>query len=502
MHNTRRLTAMTTSSRSAFESAVFHSSELVGTTPKARTSEGVYGNIVVLNPSSHAVAQIGNAEEIMDGNNRVTRFDEKYLFEIIVMYLFNGVRPTEGGGNGGLELLHYFAYIIPEADKLHVTDLRTGNKHWERMEYVRVVFDTTDFRFRVLTRKQKQTGWVDISSFLRSQFTTKLHSMVRNKDLNLEDEWKHLVGAMHDTLTDMLPKYTDRKLPEVTAWLPAKKDVQWERPLYGDVSTEAPFDLFDHLHMKFRPTPVRRRRHTEAHGEDIGTDEDSEADAAESGVTRHPFIASYWADNYMEMDSYKVARMFNGLVGYGQYLYGNDNNYAKRSHGTNFYLPLRNPGHAEVKKWLWHDVYDPEAEAKVVVQDDQAVARAPPRKYATSTDRGSVLEAELLDEGILCVTEGFKSIVARRHSATTATSEADMCSALGLPGGTSSDDAVKSNITTFFMEFDPFLLRTTRNRRRAVAITHKTTKRDARGIWDRSFWMRPCMHSTPSSTTR
>jgi hypothetical protein len=449
---------MTTSSRSAFESAVFHSSELVGTTPKARTAEGIYGNIVVLNPSSHAVARAGEEQAVLDGNNRVTRFDEKYLFEIIVMYLFNGVRPTEGGVNGGLELLHYFAYIIPEADKLHVVDMRAGNKHRERMEYVRVVFDTTDFRFRVLTRKKEKTGWVDISSFLRSTFTTKVHNMVANQDLNLEDEWAHLAGAMHDILANMLPKYTGLQLPEVTAWLPAKKDLRWERPLYGDVETEAPQNLFKNLKMHFERRPVQRHRDTEARGEESGTVADSKADAATSGVKRHPFIASYWADNYMEMDSYKVARMFNGLVGYGQYLYGNDNNYAKRSHGTNFYLPLKDPAHAEVKKWLWHDVYDPEAEAKVVVQDDQAVARAPPREYATSTDRGAVLEAELLDKGILRVTEGFKNIVERRHVATTATSVADMHSALGLQGGTSSDDAGQSKITSFFMEFDPFLL--------------------------------------------
>ena len=46
-------------------------------------------------------------------------------------------------------------------------------------------------------------------------------------------------------------------------------------------------------------------------------------------LKRSPFVVSYWADNYLEFDSYKLARMFNGLVGYGEFLYKRDNNYSR-----------------------------------------------------------------------------------------------------------------------------------------------------------------------------
>jgi hypothetical protein len=106
------------------------------------------------------------------------------------------------------------------------------------------------------------------------------------------------------------------------------------------------------------------------------------------------FLVSYWADNYLEFSGYKMARLFDGLVGYGEFLYDQDNNYSRKATNNFFVSDTTTPGK---KRWLWADL--PETDGGNI---------------CTTNDRSNVLEA-VIQGGKLFITDEFREIVARRQ---------------------------------------------------------------------------------------
>ena len=93
-------------------------------------------------------AAAGNAPgDAAAGNAPRPRVDDGYscmkrklatdrLFEVVVMYPFNGLTASTKTGDSAnsTAMMHYLAYIIPEADKLHVVDLDAHSGYMDRIK--------------------------------------------------------------------------------------------------------------------------------------------------------------------------------------------------------------------------------------------------------------------------------------------------------------------------------------------------------------------------------
>ncbi|KAJ1467145.1 hypothetical protein T484DRAFT_1756081 [Baffinella frigidus] len=390
---------MSTQFRSKFESMVFQTTG-VASNGVDNTSGSVYTWMQELHPSQvpppesvtedkrAAITKRAEAESLGSIPEEVIRIERgermfrkkletEHLFEMVVMYLFNGLTPHETGPRktnnpGTMELVHYMAYLIPEADKLRVIDRDAHTHHDQRLEHVRVIFDPVDYRFRVVTRHDTHSNWVDVCIPLRHVFTEVMKTVVTKTEVPLQYMWRRIVLAFREELIMFVASHTKTAAMEVGNWVLRKSDIQWEHTLYGagDVTTR---DLIAETTSEDPP---------------------------------RPFIMSYWADNYLEFDRYKMARMFNGLVGYGEFLYSRDNNYSRKA-VNNFYIADMG-GRFKMwdsgKKWLWadlailtHDITTPKLETT-----------------ATVIDRSSVLSAVIKD-GKLSVTTRFREMVERRH---------------------------------------------------------------------------------------
>jgi len=363
----RRRPTMSSSARSTFESMVFHSSTLVQAATTTQTAGQIYASVENIHPTGVATHSVGDS-----CHERLYKklFTPEHLFEVAVMYLFNGVKPThtpkgQEAKPGMMEVLHYLAYIVPEADKLHVTDLNGHPEHGDRMEHVRVIFDPLDFRFRVIVKKTGSAGWVDISLALRNTFIRQCTDNA--KHLPLSGLWVELVSTLRGSLVVQLAFHTGCSEPRVSKWLTAPEDIMWEVPNYGAGLTGVR-DLFQDMEDK------RSEHHAAVHAD--GNDEPRQEET--------PFIVSYWADNYLQMDSYKVARMFNGLVGYGEFLYDRGNNYTK-AHVNNFFIgssaatvdekPVRDTFRSNVTAWAARRTFQFAVSATELLRNEVEEAR-------------------------------------------------------------------------------------------------------------------------------
>ena len=286
------------------------------------------------------------------------------------MYLLNGLSAS-GPTKPGTDSLHYLLYIITEADKLHVVDLDAHPGYFERVQKVRVLFDHTDYRFRVVVQRGGgwgNHGWVDICPFLRKKFESVAGNVIP-KDEKFSDIskcWVTLVTEFRVHLLHELHRHTGVDPVTLADWVLKPEDICWEEPTYGAGGVELRNLLVDN--------------------------------GAEDVDGRSPFIISYWADNYLEFDTYKTARVFNGLVGYGEYLEDReDNHYSGADSGNNtnnFFVE-----HPE-KRWLWKDIEG---------------AKESDKTY--TADRSNVLEA-VIEKGGLTVTPEFSRMVHRRQQKT------------------------------------------------------------------------------------
>ena len=381
--------------RSSFESMVFETTGVLHGPSEVSTAGGVYGWIQRLHPS--AVSGDNPIEILADGVSNIQRgvpipektaliraepvyrrkFVMEHLFEVVVMYLFNGLKstmnvPESGSNTDTTALLHYLVYMIPEADKLHVVDMDANKHYFERMENVRVIFDHTDFRFRVIIKQGAGTaGWIDISLQLRMHFADMVKKMAPVGNIEIDEHWVEIVNKFRTHLVSSLSSHTGKSLEVVDNWVLQSRDIQWETSNYATG------------HVK---------------------DQDLIGQTNTDNVNRvKPFIISYWADNYLEFNGYKLARMFNGLVGYGEYLYSRDNNFCRKA--TNNFFVING---AE-KKWLWEDL-------PVGLEKDAVRSRASTMRQTNGVeeDRGKVLESFIKD-GKLHLTDDFRDMVDRRH---------------------------------------------------------------------------------------
>lgn len=416
MYSTRRRLTMSSCARSTFESMVFHSSTLVRAQTMTQTAGHVYG----CTPNIHPTGDAEPTEDPLHERVYKTLFTKEHLFEVAVMYLFNGLKPTHAPKEGApkeagtLELMHYLAYIVPEADKLHVTDLNGHPNHGDRMEHVRVIFDPIDFRFRVIVKRMSGHGWVDISIQLRNTFMREGMQEGSGWSGDLSDLWEPLVKQLRSSLVDALVAHTGCLEKQVSGWLTTREDIVWEVPTYGADRTG--------VRNLFADIDAKHRKHFGDGGDKPSLQE------------RTPFIVSYWADNYLQMDSYKVARMFNGLVGYGEFLYDHENNYTKERGYNNFFIAEtvpagESPGPgAEKKTWLWADMpySDPHAPLSTAAATSNT---GPVHAVASLQQRTHVLEAFLEGE-TLYLAAGFLEIVARRHRSTMQGLQRDLMEAV------------------------------------------------------------------------
>ena len=408
---------MAESFRSKFENMVFNSSTDVKTAACATTGSSLYAWLrdhptsIPSNPDTvvqEAEPPASAMEQYVHHGGFVRKFEMERLFEVVVMYLFNGLKPLHTQASrqysdaDTTSLLHYLAYVIPEADKLHVVDLDTHSGYFDRVESVRAIFDADDYKFRVVVKKDNTNGWQDISIPLRVRFTNMLKTVVPHGRHNIKDSWVDITTNFRTSLVEMIHEYTGASAEKVDTWVLRPEDIQWETAVYaaGDV-------------------PIR--------------------ELLEDGDGIKQFLVSYWADNYLEFSGYKLARLFNGLVGYGEFLYDQGNNYSRKA-TNNFFIPdATTPGK---KRWLWTDL--PETGGGDV---------------CNTKDRSNVLEA-VIQNGELCVTDGFKRMVARRqrHAVDDALHEAlDMVIPLiigktGTAGDTDSTEKTMIDISKVLIE--------------------------------------------------
>ena len=159
------------------------------------------------------------------------KFTNEHLFEVVVMYLFNGLKaasfnPQTEETIDTVALLHYLVYVIPEADKLHVT--HSEQDTLKRMEYVRVVFDHVDYRFRVLVNKTAVGGgWADICIELRQKFKDIVAQIVISDKSDLEEHWVAIVKGFREHLIEELSTQTGQDKTDVTKWVLNAEDIQW-----------------------------------------------------------------------------------------------------------------------------------------------------------------------------------------------------------------------------------------------------------------------------------
>ena len=321
--------------RSPFESMVFANTNAQGSTPGPavgnsfcfsrwvqdfRPSRPTNKEDLVVSKKPVDKAHIAPST-VEPSRNRYSRFDPTYLFEVVVMYLLNGLSAS-GQTTKGTDLLHYLLYIVPEADKLHVVDLDAHSGYFERVQTVRVIFDHIDYRFRVIVQRggeQGKLGWVDICPFLRKRFDSVVDQVMPRvvttdsdhpgrKGPDISDFWVELVTEFRGDLLYELHIHSGLDPMSMNDWVLKPDEICWEEPTYGAGGV-------DH-----RSILVDKRMDKE---------------------DKLPFIMSYWADNYLEFDTYKTAKVFNGMVGYGQYLvYRNDNHYSgpKSKGNNNFFV--------------------------------------------------------------------------------------------------------------------------------------------------------------------
>jgi len=374
------------------------------------TGGSVYGWIQHLHPSAvsgeKTIAQIEHDKDCNRNNipadklphrehtEKVHRkkFDMEHLFEVVVMYLFNGLKATGKPSSGSMQnqgvqnetvtdtkaLLHYLLYMIPEADKLkvldlgHNADIQARTTHFERMKNVRVIFDHTDYKFRVIVKKTGlESGWIDICLELRMKFIKMINDILPKADVEIEHKWVDIVKQFKPLLLDSLSLYTKYDRDSVANWVLQDTEIEWETTTYAaDDVREMDVTMNTNTHEV---------------------------------PNRPPFVVSYWADNYLEFDNYKLARMFNGLVGYGEFLYKRDNNYSRMA-VNNFFIE---DGHNKI--WLWADL--PRDAGFDRLTD---IHREEQNLIATERQRGMVFEA-VIERGTVFVTADFKRMVHRRQ---------------------------------------------------------------------------------------
>ena len=315
------------------------------------------------------------------------KFDMEHLFEVVVMYLFNGLKATGKSSGGSMQdkgvtdtkaLLHYLLYMIPEADKLKVLDLGQNENykaiitHFERMRNVRVIFDHTDYKFRVIVKKTGlEKGWIDICLELRMKFTKMINDLLPKEDVEIEHKWVEIVKRFKPLLLDSLVLYTGYDIDAVSDWVLQDADIEWETTTYA--ADDVPgMDVLENTNIH-------------------------------ELTNRSPFVVSYWADNYLEFDNYKLARMFNGLVGYGEFLYKRDNNYSRMA-VNNFFIE-----DGSDKMWLWADL---PRDAGYEISTD--IHKEEQNLVANEKQRGRVFEA-VIERGTVFVTPEFKRMVHRRQ---------------------------------------------------------------------------------------
>jgi hypothetical protein len=286
-------------------------------------------------------------------NDHQKLFNNDNLFEVVVMYLFNGLKnqvhthvpstkPSTPGRDGCTNLIHYMAYMVPEFDKAYIVDFDAHPEHHDRLRHIRVIFDQTDYRFRVIINahfknQQGQEGWSDISEALRMKFAAVSNNVARTFKGDLQYAWTTLVSEFRIVLIAKImelmkldEKDKNQGWERVTRWMMKPEDIAWETTGFG-LTSSVQEDWLENLknaeHYKDNLHHLQKK------------------------IEDHPFIMSYWADNYLELDSYKVARMFSGLVGYGEYVYNRTNNYTKLS-TNNLYSDM---GDGKIW-WIWHDL--------------------------------------------------------------------------------------------------------------------------------------------------
>ena len=424
---------MTKRFRSTFEAMVLDSNIStinVVSSPLTQntTGRGVYAWMQQLHPSVDSLQPHQHAEDALkrDAENDTTqppvkimkrsdpifhtKFPLEHIFEIVVMYLFNGLNAAhtqntddyhddneacsldhppdvDGGQNNGAHhattdttaLLHYLAYVIPEADKLHVFDLDAHPGFFRRLNKVRVIFDQVDYKFRVIV-KSGTGGWSDVCLQMRNIFKDALKTVIPRKDREISDCWVELVTEFRIHLINFIKTTAKVTEEEVETWLLKANDIRWESTTYsaGGVLSR---DLL-------------RESNTDGHW-------------------KKPFIISYWADNYLQLDEYKISRSLNGLVGYGEFLYDRNNNYCNRA-TNNFYTVVNGQ-----KRMFWKDL------------DVDAKTKNKGTAFATTDDRCEYLEA-MIKDNVLHVTNGFRAIVHRRQRAAMFDIEDRAFDAIGL----------------------------------------------------------------------
>ena len=393
---------MTKRFRSTFESMVFNSSGIVSST--SNTNGSVYAWMQELHPSLDMLgpyAHVHNEDHLRDAPNSAVqpptkliarnepvfhkKFDMEHLFEVVVMYLFNGLNssPNHGVYDAAIDttaLLHYLSYVIPEADKLHVVDLDAHPGYFTRMNRIRVLFDQVDYRFRVIIRNDT-SGWVDHCISLRAMFNSVMKRIIPRRDCEICDCWVDLVTEFRVHLVKFIQEHSMASAEEVDTWVLRTGDICWE------TSTYASGGVFGR--------DLLRETNTDGHW-------------------KKPFIVSYWADNYLEFNGYKMARMFNGLVGYGEFLYCRDNNFCRKATNNFFVTEM---GH---KKMLWNDL-----------ESVPGMNNADPSSDCASVyERSGILDAVIRD-GKLYLNHGFKAMVKRRQEDAMSMVEEDVFNVIG-----------------------------------------------------------------------
>jgi hypothetical protein len=374
---------MSSNFRSKFESMVFESTDAAQGPVGNMTGGSVYGWMLELHPSltreaesnEVSVEETRKHSEVFETRKHSEvvhrkKFGAEHLFEVVVMYLFNGLNASQSSGREDTRvdttsLLHYLAYMIPEADKLHVVDLDAHTGFFDRMNSVRVLFDHTDYRFRVIVKKSRDSGWVDICLPLRKVFLDVMKSMPHVKKLEVCDCWVEIVTKFREELIPLLVKSANVSIERVNMWVLRTDDIRWETTTYS-AGAVASRNLLRESNLVCD--------------------------------TNTPFVISYWADNYLEFDEHKMARVFNGLTGYGEFLYDRDNNYCRKA-TNNFFRLVRGQ-----KRWLWRDL------AKGSTDRTHDVWKKDGDVY----DRSDMFEAVIKD-GQVYVTQEFMVMVRRRH---------------------------------------------------------------------------------------
>jgi hypothetical protein len=359
---------MTESFRSKFENMVFNSTTTATPPPGAMTGTSLYGWF-----RKHPTSTPSNPCTVANTTDPVhvdiphpvfkRKFEMERLFEVVTMYLFNGLKPSHTQlhktyrHKDTTSLLHYLAYVVPEADKLHVVDLDTHSGHFERIRHVRILFDAEDYKFRVVVNKGKENGWQDLSIPLRIYFTQMLKRIVPHGTRNIKDSWVDIATTFRTHLVDMMQQHTQVDMETLDTWILRPEDIQWETDVYaaGGVKIREMLDASDGIQQ---------------------------------------FLVSYWSDNYLEFEGYKLARLFNGLVGYGEFIFDYDNNYSRKATNNFFFPDETSPGG---KKWLWSDL--PETTHG---------------KICNTAERSNMLEA-IIQGGKLYITDEFRLMVYRRH---------------------------------------------------------------------------------------